>query len=447
MMLNKKINCDFEKKVYIHTYGCQMNESDSEIISGLLKREEYSFTSYPEKANLILLNTCYVRNKVKHKIYSKLGEIGKLKKKNPGLLLGVCGCLAQKESEEIIIQAPYVDFIVGTFNFYRLPQIIKKVRENHKKIVQIDKQGILPEELPKLRKKRFTAYVPVMRGCNNFCTYCIVPYVRGRERSRSSEDILRETKELSLEGYKEVILLGQNVNSYLYKEKDFADLLSEVNDIEGIERIRFTTSHPKDLSEKLIERIKLRKVCEHLHLPLQAGSNEVLKRMKRGHTQEKYEEIVKKVRDAIPKISLTTDLIVGFPGETEEDFKETLKVIERIKFDGAFTFYYSPIKGTKAAEFKDQIPEEIKKERLRRLIEVQQRITEKKNEPLVDQKIEVLVEGISKKNPEELQGRTRTNKIVVFKGKKELIGSLIQVKIVASGCWALRGEVLRKEIR
>jgi len=447
MMLNKKINCDFEKKVYIRTYGCQMNESDSEIISGLLKREEYSPTSQPEEANLILLNTCYVRNKVKHKIYSKLGEIGKLKKKNPGLLLGVCGCLAQKESEEIIIQAPYVDFIVGTFNFYRLPQIIKKVRENHKKIVQIDKQGILPEELPKLRKKRFTAYVPVMRGCNNFCTYCIVPYVRGRERSRSNEDILREIKELSLKGYKEVILLGQNVNSYLYKEKDFADLLSEVNDIEGIERIRFTTSHPKDLSEKLIERIKLRKVCEHLHLPLQAGSNEVLKRMKRGYTQEKYEEIVKKVRDAIPKISLTTDLIVGFPGETEEDFKETLKVMERIKFDGAFTFYYSPIKGTKAAEFKDQIPEEIKKERLRRLIEVQQRITEKKNEPLVDQKIEVLVEGISKKNPEELQGRTRTNKIVVFKGKKELIGSLIQVKIVASGCWALRGEVLRKEIR
>ncbi len=440
-MLNKKINRDFEKKVYIRTYGCQMNESDSEIISGLLKKDGYSPTPRSEEANLILLNTCYVRNKVKHKIYSKLGEIGKLKKKNPRLLLGVCGCLAQKESEEIIIQAPYIDFIVGTFNFYKLPRIIEKVQQNHKRIVQIDKEGVLPERLPKLRKKRFTAYVPVMRGCNNFCTYCIVPYVRGRERSRSSEDILRKIKELSLEGYKEVILLGQNVNSYLDKGKDFADLLTEVNNIEGIERIRFITSHPKDLSEKLIERMKLRKVCEHLHLPLQAGSNKILKRMRRGYTQEKYEEIIKKVREAIPGISLTTDLIVGFPEEKEEDFEETLKVVERIRFDGAFTFYYSPIKGTEAAEFKDQIPEEIKKKRLRRLIEVQQRITEKKNESLVGQKIEVLVEGVSKKNPEELQGRTRTNKIVVFKGKKELIDTLIWVKVVASGCWALRGEI------
>lgn len=446
-MLNKKINYNFEKRVYIRTYGCQMNESDSEIISGLLKKEGYSFTSRPEEANLILLNTCYVRNKVKHKIYSKLGEIGKLKKKNSGLLLGVCGCLAQKEAKEIIIQAPYVDFVVGTFNFYHLPQIIKKVRENHKKIVQIDKKGVLPEGLPKLRKKRFTAYVPVMRGCNNFCTYCIVPYVRGREKSRSGEDILREIKELSREGYKEVILLGQNVNSYMDKGKDFADLLTEVNNVEGIERIRFTTSHPKDLSEKLINRMKLRKICEHLHLPLQAGSNKVLMRMRRGYTHEKYEEIIKKVREAIPGISLTTDLIVGFPGEKEEDFEETLKVVERIRFDGAFTFCYSPIKGTEAAEFKDQIPEEIKKERLRRLIEVQQRITEEKNKPLVGQKVEVLVEGVSRKNLEELQGRTRTNKIVVFKGEKKLISNFVWVKIVASGCWALRGEVLRKEIR
>lgn len=429
-------------KAYIQTYGCQMNEYDSEIISGLFKERGYSLSSHPEEANLIILNTCYVRNKVKHKIYSKLGEIGKLKKKNPELLLGVCGCLAQKEAEEIVAQAPYIDFVVGTFNFHRLPQIVEKVRKNQQRIVEIDKEGIFPEGLPKLRKRKFSAYIPIMRGCNNFCTYCIVPFVRGRERSRLCEDILKEIEELSQEGYKEVILLGQNVNSYLSEGKDFADLLTEVNNVEGIERIRFTTSHPKDLSEKLIERMKLKKVCEHLHLPLQAGSNRVLQRMGRGYTRERYEEIVKKVREAIPEISLTTDLIVGFPGEKEEDFEETLEVIERIKFDGAFTFCYSPVKGTEAAEFEDQVPDEVKKERLRRLIKVQQRITEEKNELLVGQKLEVLVEKVSKKNPEELQGRTRTNKIVVFKGKKELIGTLIGVKIVASGCWALRGKIL-----
>jgi len=429
-------------KAYIQTYGCQMNEYDSEIISGLFKERGYSLSSHPEEANLIILNTCYVRNKVKHKIYSKLGEIGKLKKKNPELLLGVCGCLAQKEAEEIVTQAPYIDFVVGTFNFHRLPQIVEKVQKNQQRIVEIDKEGIFPEGLPKLRKRKFSAYIPIMRGCNNFCTYCIVPFVRGRERSRLCEDILKEIEELSQEGYKEVILLGQNVNSYLSEGKDFADLLTEVNNVEGIERIRFTTSHPKDLSEKLIERMKLKKVCEHLHLPLQAGSNRVLQRMGRGYTRERYEEIVKKVREAIPEISLTTDLIVGFPGEKEEDFEETLEVIERIKFDGAFTFCYSPVKGTEAAEFEDQVPDEVKKERLRRLIKVQQRITEEKNELLVGQKLEVLVEKVSKKNPEELQGRTRTNKIVVFKGKKELIGTLIGVKIVASGCWALRGKIL-----
>lgn len=429
-------------KAYIQTYGCQMNEYDSEIISGLFKERGYSLSSHPEEANLIILNTCYVRNKVKHKIYSKLGEIGKLKKKNPELLLGVCGCLAQKEAEEIVAQAPYIDFVVGTFNFHRLPQIVEKVRKNQQRIVEIDKEGIFPEGLPKLRKRKFSAYIPVMRGCNNFCTYCIVPFVRGRERSRLCEDILKEIEKLSREGCKEVILLGQNVNSYLSEGKDFADLLTEVNNVEGIERIRFTTSHPKDLSEKLIERMKLKKVCEHLHLPLQAGSNRVLQRMRRGYTRERYEEIVKKVREAIPGISLTTDLIVGFPGEKEEDFEETLEVIERIKFDGAFTFCYSPVKGTEAAEFEDQVPDEVKKERLRRLIKVQQRITEEKNELLVGQKLEVLVEKVSKKNPEELQGRTHTNKIVVFKGKKELIGTLIGVKIVASGCWALRGKIL-----
>jgi len=284
-----------------------------------------------------------------------------------------------------------------------------------------------------------------MRGCDNFCTYCNVPYVRGRERSRLPEDILREVEELSCQGYKEVTLLGQNVNSYgkgLENRLDFADLLTRINCIEGIERIRFTTSHPKDITDKLIQRMRdLDKVCEHLHLPVQAGSNKVLKRMRRGYTKERYLELVDKIRKTIPQISLTTDIIVGFPGESEQDFQETLDLVRKVEFDGAFTFCYSRIKGTEAAEFEDQLPEEVKKERLRRLIQLQRQILEKRNKSLVGQKFEVLVEGLSKKSSDELQGRTRTNKVVVFKGSPDLVGKLVQVKIVDSSQWALRGEI------
>ena len=433
------------KKAYIKTYGCQMNEYDSEVMAGLLTKDHYQLTSKPEEADLIILNTCYVREKVKQKIYSKLGEIKKLKEKNPHLILGVCGCVAQRRPEEILQQAPYVDFILGTFNFYRLPLVVRRVRESGERIVDVEERETIPEKLPKLRKNRFSAYVPIMRGCDNFCTYCNVPYVRGRERSRLPEDILREVEELSCQGYKEVTLLGQNVNSYgkgLEDRLDFADLLTRINCIEGIERIRFTTSHPKDITDKLIQRMRdLDKVCEHLHLPVQAGSNKVLKRMRRGYTKERYLELVDKIRKTIPQISLTTDIIVGFPGESEQDFQETLDLVRRVEFDGAFTFCYSRIKGTEAAEFEDQLPEEVKKERLRRLIQLQREILEKRNKSLVGQKFEVLVEGLSKKSSDELQGRTRTNKVVVFKGSPDLVGKLVQVKIVDSSQWALRGEI------
>jgi len=432
---------------YIKTYGCQMNEYDSEVMAGLLKEEGYHLIDNPEGADIILLNSCYVREKVKHKVYSRLGELGKLKGKNPHLILGLCGCLVQREPEEIIQRMPFLDFLLGPFSFHKLPEVINNVRENHKMIVDVEKSNNgLPEGLPKLRKRKFSAFVPVIRGCNNFCSYCNVPYVRGREKSRAPEDILREVEELSSCGYKEVTLLGQNVNSYgkdLKERIDFADLLSIINQIEGIKRIRFTTSHPGDLSSKLIRNMgNLEKVCEHLHLPLQAGSDKILGWMGRGYTRSTYRDLVNEVHRVVPDISLTTDIIVGFPGEEERDFQDTLDLVKEVRFDGAFTFVYSRLKGTKAAKLEHQIPEEVKKERLRRLIEVQQKITRENNKTLVGKELIVLVEGLSKKDERELQGRTRRNKIVVFKGERNLTGKFIRVNITEAGCWALRGDMV-----
>ncbi len=443
-----------------------MNEYDSEIMAGILKDRGYYLTENLEKADVILLNTCYVREKVKHKIMSKLGELRKLKEKKSDVILGLCGCLGQKEPERILHQAPYLDFILGSSNFFELPQVLKEIspdhasdtepgeghvgrirtRETQGQIVKVEENRIIPENLPKLRKRKFTAFVPVMRGCDNFCSFCNVPYVRGRERSRLAYDILKEVKELASQGYKEVTLLGQNVNSYgkgLRERIDFADLLGLVNKIEGIRRIRFTTSHPKDLSDKLIKMMRdLDKVCEHLHLPLQSGSNKVLSRMNRKYTRDEYINLVDKLRRAIPEITLTTDIIVGFPGEEEKDFQDTLDLVERVHFDGAFTFCYSPLQGTKAAEYRERVPGKIGGERLRRLIEVQQKIILERNKSLVGKKFEILVEGLSKKNPYELEGRTRGNKIVVFKGKEDLIGRFILAKVLERGCWALKGEIV-----
>ncbi|TEU03498.1 tRNA (N6-isopentenyl adenosine(37)-C2)-methylthiotransferase MiaB, partial [Candidatus Aerophobetes bacterium] len=434
---------------------CQMNEYDSEIMAGLLENSGYHLTDNPAEAGVILLNTCYVREKVKHKIYSRLGELKKLKEEKPELILGLCGCLVQKEPEEVLRRAPYLDFILGTSNFYQLPEVLEDISGNHNResqsgdkyarVVRVEEDRAIPEGMPKLRKRRFSAFVSIMRGCDNFCSYCNVPYVRGREVSRPCKDILREIEELAQKGYKEVTLLGQNVNSYGKESRekvDFADLLGFVDQIEGLRRIRFTTSHPKDLSDKLIEKMaELDKVCEHLHLPVQSGSNKILSRMKRGYTREHYQNLVDKLRQAIPEIALTTDIIVGFPGEKEKDFQDTLELVETVGFDGAFTFCYSPLKGTEAAQLEERIPEETSGQRLRRLIELQQKILLRKNEFLVGKEVEIMVEKISKKSSDELQGRTRTNKMVVFEGRKELIGNIISVKIVASGCWALRGEV------
>lgn len=431
-----------------------MNEYDSEIMAGLLNNSGYHLTDNLEEAKIIILNTCYVREKVKHKIYSRLGELRKLKERKPELILGLSGCLVQKEPEEVLRRAPYLDFILGTSNFYQLPEVLEDISGNHNqekqageksaRVVRAEENRAIPEGLPKLRKRRFSAFVSIMRGCNNFCSYCNVPYVRGREVSRSSREILKEIEELALKGYKEVTLLGQNVNSYGkgIKEKiDFADLLSLINKIENLRRIRFTTSHPRDLTDKLIEKMaELDKVCEHLHLPVQSGSNKILSRMKRGYTREYYKNLVDKLRQAIPEIALSTDIIVGFPGEEEEDFQDTLELVETVGFDGAFTFCYSPLKGTEAVQFEERIPEKISGQRLRQLIELQQAILLKKNKSLVGKIFEVMVEGISKKSLDEVEGRTRGNKIIVFPGGKNLIGRFISVEVVEAGCWALKGK-------
>ncbi len=456
-MKNKEHNYSKNSpKVYIRTYGCQMNEYDSEIMAGLLNNSGYHLTDNLEEAKIIILNTCYVREKVKHRIYSRLGELRKLKGKKPDLVLGLCGCLIQKDPEDVLRRAPYLDFILGTSNFYQLPEVLKEISGNDNRekqvkkrctrVVRAEENRAIPEGLPILRKSKFSAFISIMRGCNNFCSYCNVPYVRGRERSRLPNDILKEVEELSRQGYKEINLLGQNVNSYgkdLSGDQDFADLLIQVNRVKGIRRIRFTTSHPKDLSDKLIDQMaRLDKVCEHLHLPVQSGSNKILSRMKRGYTREHYQNLVDKLRKAIPETTLTTDIIVGFPGEEEEDFRDTLELVETVGFDGAFTFCYSPLRGTEAAQLEERIPAEISGERLRRLIELQQAILLKKNKSLVGRKFEVMVEGISKKNPDEVEGRTRGNKIIIFPGGKNLIGRFIWIEIDKAGCWALKGKVI-----
>jgi len=456
-MKKKEHNCSKNSpKVYVRTYGCQMNEYDSEIMAGLLNNSGYHLTDNLEEAKIIILNTCYVREKVKHRIYSRLGELKKLKGKKPDLILGLSGCLVQREPEEVLHRAPYLDFILGTSNFYQLPEVLeeisgndnreKQVKKRCTRVVRAEENRAIPEGLPILRKSKFSAFVSIMRGCNNFCSYCNVPYVRGRERSRLPNYIIKEVEELSCQGCREITLLGQNVNSYgkdLNEDQDFADLLIQVNRVKGIRRIRFTTSHPKDLSDKLIDQMaRLDKVCEHLHLPVQSGSNKILSRMKRGYTREHYQNLVDKLRQAIPETTLTTDIIVGFPGEEEEDFRNTLELVETVGFDGAFTFCYSPLRGTEAAQSEERIPAEISGERLRRLIELQQAILLKKNKSLVGRKFEVMVEGISKKNPDEVEGRTRGNKIIIFPGGKNLIGRFIWVEIVKAGCWALKGKVI-----
>lgn len=429
-----------------------MNVHDSEKITGIARSLGYEPTVDEKEADLILFNTCCVREHAELKVYGKLGRLKSFKKKKPDMIIGVGGCMTQQQgvAEHIVKRYPFVDIVFGTHKLHKLSEMIANAKAAGNTIVDIKEDGEkkIVEGLSVEREDDIKAWLSIMKGCNNFCTYCIVPYVRGRERSRKKEFIIEEVQDLADKGYKEVTLLGQNVNSYgkeLEEQVDFADLLRELNKIEGIERIRFTTSHPKDLSDDLIYAVRdCEKVCEHIHLPFQAGSSRVLKMMNRRYTKEQYLALAEKIQKEIPRVTLTTDIMVGFPGETEEDFIDTLDVVKKVRFDSAFTFLYSIRKGTPAADMEDQVPYEVKHSRFLRLLELTQQITAEENAKLKDKVVELLVEGVSKNDSKRLTGRTRTNKLVHFIGEERLIGKLINVRITDPQKWSLYGEIVKE---
>lgn len=421
---------------HVSTFGCQMNFKDSEKLAGILEEIGYTETE-SENADFVIYNTCTVRENANTKVYGRIGYLGKLKKSNPDMIIAICGCMMQEKHnvEKLKKSYRFVDIVFGTHNIFMLAELIyKKLTSDNKMLVEIwDGTTKIVENLPSSRKFDFKAGVNIMYGCNNFCTYCIVPYVRGRERSRKPEDIIKEVCELSRQGVTEIMLLGQNVNSYgkgLEEPCSFAELLHEVCKVEGIKRVRFMTSHPKDLSEELIKTMSEEpKVCNHLHLPMQSGSSRLLARMNRHYTKEDYLALVDKVKAAMPDISLTTDIIVGFPGETEEDFSETLDVVEKVGFDSAFTFIYSKREGTPAASYPDEVPEDVVKDRFDRLLEVCKIASEKACEKLTEKTVEVLVEGIDEASEGMLTGRLSNNLLVHFSGETNLIGSYQRVKL------------------
>ena len=436
------------KKAFVETYGCQQNVNDSEILSGMIKEMGYEIASEKEDADLIIYNTCAVRENAELKVFGNLGALKHLKAKKPDLIIGVCGCMMQQKDIQDQIKKKYkhVSLVFGTHSLYRFPEMLSEVINGDKRVFDIKEDGIIIEDMPISRAKGPCAWVSIMYGCNNFCTYCIVPYVRGRERSRDKNVIIEEIKALAKEGYKEITLLGQNVNSYgndLCEDIDFSDLLKMVHEIDGIERIRFMTSHPKDISDKLIDTMaSLPKVCKQLHLPIQAGANSVLKAMNRVYTREEYLEKMKKIKEKMPQISLTSDIIVGFPGETTENFEETLNVLREVRYDTIFSFIYSKRPGTPAAKMEDVITSEEKKKNFARLLQVQDKISKEINDSYVGRVEKILVEGESKTNPDTLMGRTEGGKTVNFTADKSVIGEFVNVKITEARTWSLIGEIV-----
>lgn len=440
-------NINYEKKsqgpfYHIHTFGCQMNEHDSERIAALLELMGYDFTPDEKDADLVLLNTCAIRKHAEERVYGFIGRLKPLKSK--GTLIGVCGCMAQQKHvlDKIRKSFPYVDMIFGTHNYYDLPQYLLKALEGERSIEIKEDSPNIVELVPALRQSKVSAYVNIMEGCNNFCTYCIVPYTRGREKSRLPEDIIREVEELVKEGTREVTLLGQNVNSYgrgLEEEIDFPDLLHRLNEIEGLYRIRFMTSHPKDLSDKLVEAMKLDKVAPSFHLPVQSGSSRVLKSMNRKYSREDYLDRVYKLRQAVPNIGLTTDIIVGFPGEEEADVDETISLIEEVDYDSAYTFIFSPRLGTPAADFEDNLGYEEKHKRFDRMLTRLNEMVIAKNKARLGQVYEVLVE--EKNQPGIYQGRTPEGFLVRFPADEKDLGQLKDVKITRTKNFSLEGEI------
>ncbi|WP_152656332.1 tRNA (N6-isopentenyl adenosine(37)-C2)-methylthiotransferase MiaB [Oceanobacillus sp. CFH 90083] len=441
------------KKFLIRTYGCQMNEHDTEVMAGILSEMGYESTNVTEEADIILLNTCAIRENAENKVFGEIGHLKPLKLEKPDLIIGVCGCMSQEESvvDRILKKHQHIDLIFGTHNIHRLPHLVKEAMFGKEMIVEVwSKEGDIIENLPKARKGKIKAWVNIMYGCDKFCTYCIVPMTRGKERSRRPQDIIQEIRHLVAQGYKEVTLLGQNVNAY---GKDFedieyglGDLMNDIHKID-IPRVRFTTSHPRDFDDRLIEVLAQGgNLLDHIHLPVQSGSSEILKKMNRKYTREEYLELVRKIREAMPHATLTTDIIVGFPNETEEQFEETMTLVEEVGFEAAYTFIYSPREGTPAARKKDDVPEEVKKQRLYRLNELVNKQSAESMKSYQGEIVKVLVEGESKKDPDVLAGYTERNKLVNFKGPKTAIGQIVEVEITETKTWSLNGVMVENRV-
>ena len=453
----EKINKNKTLKYTILTFGCQLNENDSEKISGMLENMGYEYTEDFKEADLALFNTCCVRENAEDRLFGKLGELKKVKEQK-GTIIAIGGCMMQEKhiTEKIHESYPFVDIIFGTHTLHKLPENIYKILEKRKKVQDVlDIDGYVYEGLPIKRQNNLKASVTIMYGCNNFCTYCIVPYVRGRERSRHPKDILEEVQNLAKEGFKEIMLLGQNVNSYLVAENwkkeekeynginSFATLLREINKIDGIERIRFVSPHPKDFTDDVIDAIaECEKVCKLIHLPLQSGSTNVLKTMNRKYTKEQYLELVDKMKNKIPNLSISTDIIVGFAGETEQDFEDTLDVVKKVGYEQVYMFIYSIREGTPGAKMENQIPEEIKHKRFDRLKALVESQIEVNNKKYVGTIQKVLIEGKSKNNEKTFTGRTDSNKVVIIDTNTDVIGKILNVKIVSEHMWYLKGEII-----
>ena len=433
---------------YIKTYGCQANERDTETLSGILEMMGYTHTDEVKQADVVLLNTCAIRENAEEKVFGKIGYLKNIKKTRPNLIFGVCGCMAQEEVvvNKILEKFPQVDLIFGTHNIHRLPVLLKQAMLEKELVLEVwSKEGDVIENLPSHRANNYKAWVNIMYGCNKFCTYCIVPYTRGKERSRELDEIIKEVEELKNSGYKEITLLGQNVNSYgkdLNNGTDFATLLEAVAKT-GIDRIRFTTSHPWDFNADMIDIIaKYDNIMPSIHLPVQSGNDEVLKLMGRRYSKESYLKLFDMIKEKIPDCTITTDIIVGFPNETEEQFQDTLSLYNYCKYDLAYTFIYSPREGTPAAKMEDNVPLSDKEQRLYRLNELVNKYANEANQKYLGQVVKVLVEGPSKKNPDVLSGYTEHNKLINFKGDASMVGQIVDVRVTEAKTWALTGEQL-----
>jgi len=430
------------RQVYIETYGCQMNLADTEVVLSILTSAGYGQTSNLRTADVVFVNTCAVRENAEQRVFGRLGDFKRYKKENPGMVVGVLGCMAERLRRDLMESESHVDLVVGPDEYRRIPELLESAINGQRGIaVRLSRVENYDDILP-LRTEGISAWISVMRGCDKFCTFCVVPFTRGRERSRSLESVKREVEHLAAQGFREVTLLGQNVNSYRDGSSDFADLMASVAAIDPTMRIRFTTSHPQDMSEKLIRTIAEHdNICSYIHLPVQSGSNRILELMNRSYTREHYLSLVRSIKDGIPGVSLSTDIIAGFPTETEDDHRRTLDVMREVLFDGAFTFKYSPRENTKAWHMGDDIPEDLKLDRLNQIIDLQREISLRKNEAMVGQQVDVLVEGESTKSSSDLCGRTDTNKMVVFpKGMTE-IGQYVTVRIDRANSATLFGSV------